>query len=94
MCKYCEPLPNVNFCVSIADTGFDNCAIMYDMDVPFIGLSCDEFVSSEPINYCPFCGRNLRVEIIFDDDDEDDVPQGPSGASPLGFFGAGRGPLS
>ena len=30
----------------------------------------------------------------FDDDDEDDVPQGPSGASPLGFFGAGRGPLS
>jgi mannose-6-phosphate isomerase class I len=30
----------------------------------------------------------------FDEDDEDDVPQGPSGASPLGFFGAGRGPLS
>lgn len=32
---------------------------------------------------------------VFDDDDEDDdMQQGPSGASPLGFFGAGRGPLS
>lgn len=71
MCKYCETLPNVNFCVSIADTGFNNCAIMYDMGIPFIGLSCDEFVSSEPINYCPFCGKSLRVEVIFDDDDED-----------------------
>jgi hypothetical protein len=29
----------------------------------------------------------------FDEEDED-VPHGPSGASPLGFFGAGRGPLS
>jgi hypothetical protein len=71
MCKYCETLPNVNFCASIADTGFNNCAIMYDMDIPFIGLSCDEFASSEPINYCPFCGENLRIEVIFDDDDED-----------------------
>ena len=33
-------------------------------------------------------------EGAFDDDDEDDVPHGPSGASPLGFFGTGRGPLS
>ena len=29
----------------------------------------------------------------FDDDDED-MPQAPAGASPLGFFGSGRGPLS
>ena len=72
MCKYCEKLPNVNFCESIAETGFDNCTIMYDSnDVAYIGLACNEFVSSEPINYCPFCGRNLRVEIIFDDDEDD-----------------------
>lgn len=72
MCKYCECLPNVNFCVSIADTGFDNCAIMYDSnDVAYIGLSCNEFISSEPISYCPFCGRNLSSENIFDDDEDD-----------------------
>jgi hypothetical protein len=29
-----------------------------------------------------------------EEDDEDDIPHGPAGASPLGFFGAGRGPLS
>jgi hypothetical protein len=35
----------------------------------------NEFVSSVPINYCPFCGRNLHDEIMdelsgfFDDDD-------------------------
>ena len=72
MCKYCETLPNVKFCESIANAGFDNCAIIYDSnDVAYIGLSCDEFVSSEPISYCPFCGRNLDTENIFDDDDDD-----------------------
>jgi hypothetical protein len=71
MCKYCETLPNVPFCESIVDTGFENCAIMYDMGIPFIGLSGDDFSRSEPINYCPFCGKNLRVEVIFDDDDDD-----------------------
>jgi hypothetical protein len=69
MCKYCETLPNVNFCASIADTGFEICAIAYDNGIPFILLSGDDAASSEPINYCPFCGRNLRVEIIFDDDE-------------------------
>lgn len=72
MCKYCETLPNVKFCESIANAGFDNCAIIYDSnDVAYIGLSCDDFVSSEPISYCPFCGRNLDTENIFDDDDDD-----------------------
>jgi hypothetical protein len=70
MCKYCERLPNVPFCESIADTEFENCAIMYDNGIPFIGLSGDDFASSEPINYCPFCGENLRVEVIFDDDED------------------------
>ena len=55
MCKYCEQLPNVNFCESIVDTGFENVAIMYDNDMAYIGLAGDEFVSSDPISYCPFC---------------------------------------
>ena len=69
MCKYCETLPNVNFCESIANTGFDNCAIIYDSNnVAYIGLSCDEFETSEPISYCPFCGRNLNINIsLFED---------------------------
>ena len=73
MCRYCERLPNVNFCESIADIGFDNCSIMYDNnDVAYIGLSANEFISSEPISYCPFCGRNLTTELnLFDDDDDD-----------------------
>lgn len=71
MCKYCERIPNVDFCEPLADTGFETCAIFYDNGTPFIGLSGDGFTRSEPINYCPFCGRNLRVEVIFDEDDED-----------------------
>ena len=72
MCKYCETLPNVKFCVPIAEIGFDNCTIIYDSNnVAYIGLSCDDFVSSEPISYCPFCGKYLCTDNIFDDDDED-----------------------
>ena len=71
MCKYCERLPNVNFCESIADTGFENCAILYDNGTPFIGLSGDSFITSEPISYCPFCGNDLNLETLFDDDEDD-----------------------
>ena len=46
---------------------------MYDSnDVAYIGLSCDEFVSSEPIKYCPFCGNYLCLDDLFDDDEDDD----------------------
>ena len=70
MCKYCERLPNVNFCESIVDAGFENCAIIYDNDVAYIGLAGDNFTSSEPISYCPFCGRYLCLENLFDDEDD------------------------
>lgn len=59
MCSYCEPIDHTNFCESIADTGFENVAIMYEDDVAYFGLSGDEFVSSDPISFCPFCGKNL-----------------------------------
>ena len=62
MCKYCEQLPNVNFCESIVDTGFENVAIMYEDGVAYLGLAGDNFVSSEPISYCPFCGKNLVLK--------------------------------
>ena len=59
MCRYCEPIDHTNFCESIADTGFENVAIMYEDDVAYFGLAGDEFVSSDPIGFCPFCGKNL-----------------------------------
>ena len=59
MCSYCEPIDHTNFCESIADTGFENVAIMYEDDVAYFGLAGDEFVTSEPISFCPFCGKNL-----------------------------------
>lgn len=82
MCKYCERLPNVNFCESIADTGFDNVAIMYDTNsVAYFGLAGDEFVSSDPISFCPFCGNNLVPKRKLEDPvykmiDESDVKAG------------------
>lgn len=38
--------------------------------------------------------EGLEDGIFDDDDEEEDEQAGPAGASPLGFFGAGRGPLS
>ena len=59
MCRYCEPIDHTNFCESIVDTGFENVAIMYEDDVAYFGLAGDEFITSEPISFCPFCGKNL-----------------------------------
>ena len=74
MCKYCERIPNVDFCEPIVDTGFETCAIFYDNGIPFIGLSGDSFASSEQITYCPFCGTDLCLDDLFEDDgDEDNV---------------------
>lgn len=73
MCSYCEPIDHTNFCESIADTGFENVAIMYQDDVAYIGLAADEFVTSEPISFCPFCGKNLVPERIIEDEDPDPV---------------------
>lgn len=69
MCSYCEPIDHTNFCESIADTGFDNVAIIYEEDVAYIGLAADEFVTSEPISFCPFCGKNLVSERIIEDEE-------------------------
>ena len=66
MCSYCESIDHTNFCESIADTGFDNVAIIYEEDVAYIGLAADEFVTSEPISFCPFCGKNLVSERIIE----------------------------
>lgn len=84
MCRYCEPIDHVNFCESIAETGFENVAIIYQNDVAYFGLSGDEFVTSEPISFCPFCGKNLAFERNIEEDpdpvykmiDESDVKVG------------------
>lgn len=81
MCSYCEPIDHTNFCESIADTGFENVAIMYEDDVAYFGLAGDEFVTSEPISFCPFCGKNLVSKRKIEDPvykiiDESDVKVG------------------
>lgn len=81
MCSYCEPIDHTNFCESIADTGFENIAIMYQDDVAYFGLAGDEFVTSEPISFCPFCGKNLVSKRKIEDPvykiiDESDVKVG------------------
>ena len=81
MCRYCEPIDHTDFCESIADIGFENVAIVHRDDVAYIGLSCDEFVTSEPISYCPFCGKSLVPKItigdpIYEQIDESDVEVG------------------
>lgn len=84
MCRYCEPIDHVNFCESIAETGFENVAIIYQNDVAYFGLAGDEFVTSEPISFCPFCGKNLAFERNIEEDsdpvykmiDESDVEVG------------------
>lgn len=63
MCKYCEPInEQSNWCKSIADTGFENAAIVYGRDSAYIGISGRTFAISAPISFCPFCGKSLAPE--------------------------------
>ena len=63
MCKYCE-IDKESKCASepLVDGGYEACRIViYD------GTYCIEVCGSgenwsDPIKYCPFCGRELKVE--------------------------------
>ena len=81
MCEYCEPCPNVNFCESIVDTGFENVAIVYEDDIAYFGLAGDDYATSDPISFCPFCGKNLTtkrkyIEPTYEQIDKSDVKIG------------------
>lgn len=61
MCKYCEPInKQANWCKTIADTGFENAVIVYGCDAAYIGIAGRKNAISEPISFCPFCGRSLE----------------------------------
>ena len=72
MCKYCD-IKNIQKCAvyygnstfgqadnSIAETKYEDCriAIYNDRYVIYLSGSYEDF--SEPIKYCPFCGRKLN----------------------------------
>ena len=65
MCKYCET--NVwNNCMQlwmgelICNTDYESCKIVNDNDDYCFYLSGTYEDWSEPISYCPFCGRKLK----------------------------------
>jgi len=67
MCKYCEVKPSCHewdtneYGDKICETNYEGCKIAKSDDGNFyiylVG-SYDDF--SEPIKYCPFCGRKLN----------------------------------
>ena len=82
MCKYCEPInKQANWCKSIADTGFENAVIVYGCDAAYIGIAGRKNAISEPISFCPFCGRSLEpkrklIEPEYKQIDESDIKVG------------------
>ena len=64
MCKYCEPInKQANWCKSIVDTGLENAVIVYGCNSTYIGISGRKNAISEPISFCPFCGKSLAPKI-------------------------------
>ena len=70
-----------NWCKSIADTGFENAAIVYGRDAAYIGISGRIFAISAPISFYPFCGKSLApkrklIEPEYKHIDESDIKVG------------------
>ena len=64
MCKYCEPInKQANWCKPIVDTGFENAVIVYGRNAAYVGISGRKNAISEPISFCPFCGKSLAPKI-------------------------------
>ena len=67
MCKYCDVKPSSNVWDTdecgdmICNTKYEGCKIVKsDDDNFYIYLSGSYEDFSEPIKYCPFCGRKLN----------------------------------
>ena len=65
MCKYCETdtWNNISqFLMGevICDTKYEDCKIVHENDDYYIYLVGSYEDYSEPISYCPFCGRKLK----------------------------------
>jgi hypothetical protein len=68
MCKYCEVKKRIKWKfendlvgVNICATGDEHATIVQRDDKQFYIYVCGRFDDySEPISYCPFCGRKLK----------------------------------
>ena len=64
MCKYCEckvdPFMGCRGAI-IVDTQYVDCRITKSDNNEYSIYACGDYDGwSEPISYCPFCGRNLK----------------------------------
>lgn len=70
MCKYCNMIPYIHDWSEtkityhgesdICDGKYEYCKIVYINDYYYIVLRGSYETYSEPISYCPFCGRKLK----------------------------------
>lgn len=68
MCKYCDLREDIHpygertdmIGKIICDGTFEYCRIIYRNDNYYMYLIGNEAILSEPISYCPFCGRKLE----------------------------------
>lgn len=67
MCKYCDVKPSSNvwdkdeYGDMICNTKYEGCNIVKSDDGNFYIYLCGSYEDfSEPISFCPFCGRKLN----------------------------------
>lgn len=70
MCSYCSMIPDIHDwsetditysgASDICDGQYEYCKIVYNNDKFYIVLRGSHETYSEPLNYCPFCGRKLN----------------------------------
>lgn len=70
MCRYCSMIPDIhdwgetNITYSaeadICDGKYEYCKIVYNNGHYYIVLRSSYETYSEPISYCPFCGKKLN----------------------------------
>lgn len=65
MCKYCETdtwnnLSQFWMGEAICDTKYEDCKIVHENDDYYLYLEGSYEDYSDPISWCPFCGRKLK----------------------------------
>ena len=70
MCKYCNMIPDIHDWSEtkitysgeseICDSKYENSKIVYNNGYYYIVLRGSYETYSEPISWCPFCGRKLK----------------------------------
>lgn len=72
MCRYCNMIPDIHDWNEteltysaegdICDGKYEYCKIVYNNNNYYVVLRGSYETYSEPISWCPFCGRRLCVE--------------------------------